>query len=307
MNFKDISDLEVRICNALDISTYRGCRNEYVEEVIKGINKEVSKLTFLLSSEKNMWRTCTSCGGSGEVRTFDHKDGWKMVDCELCCCSGKGELVDDADPTSTGDYEEISVIISEDFKVMINLEEYGEPNFIDLCLLCGANLDSVDDYVDKWHNSVDGINTKLHEYLGMSISEYKAWVNNPVNLGYILASRLCNISLEKSMEKFKNNTDIMGFISNTLREFRADKDSVECIVDKLEKFLGDHGIRFFNKLLDNYGRVSVILYKDEIPHSTHFREGMQVRSFLRELPECKDWSDLDFDNNWEFLVIMSIL
>ena len=35
-----------------------------------------------------------------------------------------------------------------------------------------------------------------------------------------------------------------------------------------------------------------------IPHAVHFSEGMQVRNFLRQQPETKDWTDHDFDNRY---------
>jgi hypothetical protein len=39
-----------------------------------------------------------------------------------------------------------------------------------------------------------------------------------------------------------------------------------------------------------------------IPHPVHFREGMQIRNWLRESGLCKDWSDHDLDNNWHRVV-----
>ena len=38
------------------------------------------------------------------------------------------------------------------------------------------------------------------------------------------------------------------------------------------------------------------------PHAVHFREGMQVRNFLRTLPQCKDWSCHKLDDEWAKIV-----
>jgi hypothetical protein len=75
------------------------------------------------------------------------------------------------------------------------------------------------------------------------------------------------------------------------------------ITDKLSEFLGKNGISFFKELLETRGKLSVVIFDGPIPHPVHFREGMQVRNFLRSLEECKEWSDEDFDDKWESLVI----
>ena len=79
-------------------------------------------------------------------------------------------------------------------------------------------------------------------------------------------------------------------------------------VAKLRKWLGDDGRDFFTELKKNFGNIgTAILFEGKkvmggIPHPVHFREGMQVRNFLRTLPECKDWDAHDLDNNWASLV-----
>jgi hypothetical protein len=40
-----------------------------------------------------------------------------------------------------------------------------------------AGPEEIDDYVDIWHSSPDGL--ELHEFLGMSKEEYALWLRNP--------------------------------------------------------------------------------------------------------------------------------
>jgi hypothetical protein len=80
---------------------------------------------------------------------------------------------------------------------------------------------------------------------------------------------------------------------------------------KVHSWLGDEGRRFFRHCLGLTGTVSPVLKLDEgrkhIPvHPVHFREGMQVRNFLRGLPECASWTDYDFDNFWAEVVTRSL-
>jgi len=74
------------------------------------------------------------------------------------------------------------------------------------------------------------------------------------------------------------------------------------IVESVRKWLGAGGIKFFTDLKKKYGRIDAIFMEDGIPHPVHFREGMQVRNFLRSLPECKDWTDHQFDDNWVSII-----
>jgi len=74
-------------------------------------------------------------------------------------------------------------------------------------------------------------------------------------------------------------------------------------VEALRKWLGDDGVSFFRECRRDYGTVSPCLPPPEdalcpVPHPVHFREGMQVRNFLRTTPECKDWGPHDLDDSW---------
>jgi len=38
----------------------------------------------------------------------------------------------------------------------------------------------------------------------------------------------------------------------------------------------------------------------------HLREGMQIRNWMRQQDECKNWTDIDFDDNWTILIEKTI-
>jgi len=72
---------------------------------------------------------------------------------------------------------------------------------------------------------------------------------------------------------------------------------------RVRRFIGPKGVRYFQILYRNYGGIplAVRLNADRkgLPvHPVHFREGMQIRNFLRRQPECAEWSDHDFDDRW---------
>jgi hypothetical protein len=72
-------------------------------------------------------------------------------------------------------------------------------------------------------------------------------------------------------------------------------------------WLGADGIAFFQECLDKYGKVNPVIPPDPkakfpVPHPVHFREGMQVRNFLRGLPQTEGWDDHDYDNRWALVV-----
>ena len=52
--------------------------------------------------------------------------------------------------------------------------------FIDLCLEGKAELSDINDYVERWHTSDEDVS--LHQFLGMTMSEYSLWVEKPMIL-----------------------------------------------------------------------------------------------------------------------------
>lgn len=68
------------------------------------------------------------------------------------------------------------------------------------------------------------------------------------------------------------------------------------LITKVNLWLGVDGIEHF-RTLD----------ADDVLISVHILGGgMAVRNFLRDQPECKDWGDHSFDNNWQEVVRRAI-
>lgn len=59
--------------------------------------------------------------------------------------------------------------------------------FIDLCLQGVASPSEIDDFVDRWHDAPE--KSELHDFLGMTKTEYSLWVRVPDALSIILKSR----------------------------------------------------------------------------------------------------------------------
>jgi len=78
------------------------------------------------------------------------------------------------------------------------------------------------------------------------------------------------------------------------------------VVVALGRWLGEDGKKFFIDCLNNHGSVSPVIIEDGFPHAVHFREGMQVRNFLRTLPSCSSWTCHDYDNYWTEVVTRAI-
>ncbi|HET6255842.1 MAG TPA: hypothetical protein VFE32_17325 [Puia sp.] len=77
----------------------------------------------------------------------------------------------------------------------------------------------------------------------------------------------------------------------------------QSIIEKVAAFIGKENIRWFRHVKGLKGGINVILrlnfQKKKIPvHPIHLREGMQIRNFLRGLPECKTWTHEDFERGW---------
>jgi hypothetical protein len=82
------------------------------------------------------------------------------------------------------------------------------------------------------------------------------------------------------------------------------------LIQRLKEWLGNDGISLFRDYKKEFGTVSPVISTTHpmnpsgpyIPHPVHFREGMQVRNWLRGQPECAGWSDHDYDDRWAKLV-----
>ena len=101
---------------------------------------------------------------------------------------------------------------------------------------------------------------------------------------------------------------------------------MEDTIQKLRKWLGEDGISFFRQVKEKHGTINACWTEGDeddpdksklsnaidrartnrgIPHSVHFREGMQVRNFLRGI-YGDSWTDHDYDNKWAGLVEKAI-
>ena len=69
------------------------------------------------------------------------------------------------------------------------------------------------------------------------------------------------------------------------------------MVKAVKDFLKPDGRAYFLKEL---------LANDTLDHLHLFGGGMEVRNFLRGTDLCNDWTDCDFDNNWEAVVMKAI-
>lgn len=84
----------------------------------------------------------------------------------------------------------------------------------------------------------------------------------------------------------------------------------EALLEKVRAWLGYDGCSFFQMCKDEYGTVSPVwsiglnrkMGTAKYVHPVHFREGMQVRNFMRSSGLCPDWTDHDYDNNWTSVI-----
>lgn len=83
------------------------------------------------------------------------------------------------------------------------------------------------------------------------------------------------------------------------------------LIKRLGAWLGPENIRYFKHIKGLKGSVNTVLKlnpKKHIGpgHPIHFREGMQIRNWLRTQPETSGWNDADFDNHWAHAVELAI-
>lgn len=71
------------------------------------------------------------------------------------------------------------------------------------------------------------------------------------------------------------------------------------LVQKLREWLKKDGIKYFSDIKSKYGKIDAVWMDGKIPHPVHFREGMQVRNFLREYV---DWDAHKLDSEWVKLI-----
>lgn len=78
----------------------------------------------------------------------------------------------------------------------------SETTFVEQCLEGRATLEDIDDFVDRWHESDEGEERELHEYLGLTWDEYALWVERPASLRYVLFSKRFGVPLEQALAEY---------------------------------------------------------------------------------------------------------
>jgi len=81
---------------------------------------------------------------------------------------------------------------------------------------------------------------------------------------------------------------------------------MDSLIERLSTWLGEEGKEFFQWCIKEHGEVSCVYEENGLPHPVHFREGMQVRNWLRQQPECEGWDSHKLDNEWAKLVESAI-
>lgn len=80
----------------------------------------------------------------------------------------------------------------------------------------------------------------------------------------------------------------------------ADETVNEEIIENTRRWLGPEGTSFFRGLKEKYGSVAPVYPEPtdpSLPHPVHFREGMQVRNFLRQITN-NSWTAQEYDDRW---------
>lgn len=77
-------------------------------------------------------------------------------------------------------------------------------------------------------------------------------------------------------------------------------------IQKCQNWLGEKGINHFKMILKEHGTLNAVWQEESIPHIVHFREGMQIRNFMRSLNEFKNWNAHELDDNWQLFVLECI-
>lgn len=90
----------------------------------------------------------------------------------------------------------------------------------------------------------------------------------------------------------------------------SQREIPDSLVEKMRDFLAEDGIKLFQEYQKEHGTVSPVfsvkIGRQTIPHPVHFREGMQIRNFMRGCDECKDWGDHALDDTWAAVVEKAI-
>lgn len=74
-------------------------------------------------------------------------------------------------------------------------------DFVKQCIDGMALLDDIDDFVEAWHTKKPS--RSLHQYLGMTKSEYTLWVSDPDVLPYIVQAHRLQRDVHDLLEELQ--------------------------------------------------------------------------------------------------------
>jgi hypothetical protein len=82
---------------------------------------------------------------------------------------------------------------------------------------------------------------------------------------------------------------------------------IQQLAERVRAWLGRRELRWFRLLIHRHGEIPLAVRlnfkRKHIPaHPIHWREGMQIRNFLRRQPECAEVSHHDLEDNWRRIV-----
>jgi len=82
----------------------------------------------------------------------------------------------------------------------------------------------------------------------------------------------------------------------------------ESLLRDVKSFLGEESLKIFEKYYLEYGEVNPWIKKSKFnTHIVDFAEGLTIKRFLREHPECKYWTCCDFDQLWPKIITVLVL
>ena len=92
---------------------------------------------------------------------------------------------------------------------------------------------------------------------------------------------------------------MVDWLLNLMKRF-SKKEKPKNVQERFIEWLQPKGVEYLNNIIEEHGTLIAVWNEGGIPHPVHFREGMQIRNWMREQPEfsADKLDDHWFDNNW---------